>query len=72
MFISNYHIQSILRTYGNRLSKGVRTDKSRKTDKVEWENSVKISIMACQRHMIEGIDQDRAINQDSDDAPERF
>jgi hypothetical protein len=62
MVITSYHIQNILRTYSQQLSEGTRLARTRKMDKVDRNDFVKISTEARKRYMIEKISQEMVQN----------
>jgi hypothetical protein len=62
MVITSYHIQNILRTYSQQLSEGTRLARTRKMDKVDRDDFVKISTEARKRYMIEKISQEMVQN----------
>ena len=62
MVITSYHIQNILRTYSQQLSEGTRLARTRKMDRVDRDDLVKISTEARKRYMIEKISQEMVQN----------
>ena len=58
MVITSYHIQNILRTYSQQISEGSRLARSRKPDRAEQNDFVKISSEARKRHMVDTISQE--------------
>ena len=58
MVITSYHIQNILRTYSQQISEGSRLTRSRKPDKADQNDFVKISSEARKRHMVDTISQE--------------
>ncbi len=58
MVITSYHIQNVLRTYSQQISEGSRLARSRKSDKGEQNDFVKISGEARKRHMVDTISQE--------------
>lgn len=62
MVITSYHIQNILRTYSQQLSEGTRLARTRKMEKVEQNDFVKISTEARKRFMVEKISQEMVQN----------
>ena len=58
MVITSYHIQNILRTYSQQISEGRRLTRSRKPDKADQNDFVKISSEARKRHMVDTISQE--------------
>ncbi len=58
MVITSYHIQNVLRTYSQQISEGSRLARSRKSDKGEQNDFVKISSEARKRHMVDTISQE--------------
>jgi hypothetical protein len=62
MVITSYHIQNILRTYSQQLSEGTRLARTRRIDKVDRNDFVKISTEARKRYMIEKISQEMVQN----------
>jgi hypothetical protein len=58
MVITSYHIQNVLRTYSQQISEGSRLARSRKLDKGEQNDFVKISSEARKRHMVDTISQE--------------
>jgi hypothetical protein len=62
MVITSYHIQNILRTYSQQLSEGTRLARTRKMDRVDRNDLVKISTEARKQYMIEKISQEMVQN----------
>ena len=62
MVITSYHIQNILRTYSQQLSEGTRLARTRKMDRVDRSDLVKISTEARKQFMIEKISQEMVQN----------
>ena len=62
MVITSYHIQNILRTYSQQLSEGTRLARTRKADRTEQQDLVKISTEARKRYMIEKISNEMVQN----------
>ena len=58
MVITSYHIQNVLRTYSQQISEGSRLARSRKPEKAEQNDFVKISNEARKRHMVDTISQE--------------
>jgi hypothetical protein len=58
MVITSYHIQNVLRTYSQQISEGSRLARSRKSDRGEQNDFVKISSEARKRHMVDTISQE--------------
>jgi hypothetical protein len=58
MVITSYHIQNVLRTYSQQISEGSRLARSRKPDRAEQNDFVKISSEARKRHMVDTISQE--------------
>jgi hypothetical protein len=58
MVITSYHIQNVLRTYSQQISEGSRLARSRKPDRSDQNDFVKISNEARKRHMVDTISQE--------------
>jgi signal recognition particle GTPase len=58
MVITSYHIQNVLRTYSQQISEGSRLARSRKPERAEQNDFVKISSEARKRHMVDTISQE--------------
>jgi len=58
MVITSYHIQNVLRTYSQQISEGSRLARSRKPDRSDQDDFVKISNEARKRHMVDTISQE--------------
>jgi hypothetical protein len=58
MVITSYHIQNVLRTYSQQISEGSRLARSRKSERAEQNDFVKISSEARKRHMVDTISQE--------------
>jgi hypothetical protein len=58
MVITSYHIQNVLRTYSQQISEGSRLARSRKPEKAEQNDFVKISSEARKRNMVDTISQE--------------